>query len=79
MNFSIHIDDPLARTLDALARQSGKTRNALIREALRVFVARFGKTQWPTQVKALAGADPALVPFEDSRRELTTPLVDPLE
>lgn len=77
MNFSIHLDDPLAHALNDMARQSGKTRNALIREAIRAFVGHFTRSKWPKTIKALAGADPTLEPFEDLRRELSPLTKDP--
>jgi predicted transcriptional regulator len=78
MNFSIHVDDELGNALDQLARVEHRSRNALIREALREFVASRQRQRWPESVKRLAGADPGLPPFEDHRGDLGAVADDPL-
>lgn len=78
MNFSIHIDDSAAKDLGTLARRSGKTRNALITEALHSFLDQRKRREWPKAVKSLAGADKRLVPFENQRRSLKALPEDPL-
>ena len=78
MNFSIHVDDELGNALDQLARVEHRSRNALIREALREFVASRQRQRWPESVKKLAGADPGLPPFEDHRGDLGAVADDPL-
>ena len=68
MNFSIHIDDRVARALAKEAKRSGKTRNALIGEAERQFLAQRLITDWPRE---LLEATPikGLKPFESFRRK----------
>lgn len=78
MNFSIYIDDATADTLRQLANQTGKSRNALINEALRAFFAHQRKAAWPRKVIALAGAAPDMPSFESHRAELAASVDDPL-
>ena len=41
MNFSLHLNDDLVRRLNATAQAMGKSRNALIREAVEEWLPRF--------------------------------------
>lgn len=70
MNFSIHIDSQLAEGLASAVKKSGKTRNALINEALRDFLRLRTQMKWPKEVASLAGAAKDLEPFEARRNEL---------
>lgn len=78
MNFSIHIDESLARGLEGLAKESEKTRNALINEAIRHYLEEHRHSKWPKAVLALAGAAKGLKPFEELRCELANISEDPL-
>lgn len=78
MNFSIHIDDSMARKLESLAKKSRKTRNALINEALRHFLEHNRRSKWPQAVIELAGSAKDLEPFEKFRSDLTQVPEDPL-
>lgn len=75
MPFSIHMDDETRRAIESLARKTGKTRNALINEAVREFVRSRVSADWPEDVRAWIGAGPrragaAMPPFESYRGEL---------
>jgi predicted transcriptional regulator len=75
MPFSVHMDDATRRALESLARKSGKTRNALINEAVRDFVRSRGGREWPENVRAWLNAGSkrvvaAMPPFEFYRSEL---------
>lgn len=78
MNFSIHLEDSLLEVLNAMAQEEGRSRNALIREAIAEYLRRRGRTHWPAEVERLAGAAPDLKPFESHRSELKHPPDDPL-
>ena len=75
MPFSIHMDEETRRAIEALARKSGKTRNALINEAVREFVRSRAAQEWPENVRGWMAARPkrahATMPaFESYRSEL---------
>lgn len=75
MPFSIHIDKETRRAIEALVRKSGRTRNALINEAVREFVRNRAAQEWPEDVRAWIAAGPKRVdatmpPFEYYRGEL---------
>lgn len=77
MNFNIYLDDETGQLLNKVAKKSGKSRNALIRQAVREWLKRQGKPQWPEEVLAFKGmADMPL--FETSRDRLRPPVADPL-
>jgi hypothetical protein len=66
MNFSVHVDEALAKELAQLVKRTKKNRNALVNEALRQFVAQKRRAEWPPE---LLEADPpgAVAPFETHR------------
>ena len=77
VNFNIYLDDETGQLLNKVAKKSGKSRNALIRQAVREWLKRQGKPQWPEEVLAFKGmADMPL--FEASRDRLRPPVADPL-
>ncbi len=75
MSFSIHLDNNSIEQLLRLAKKTGKTRNALIREAVERLLHDEACVAWPKAVEQLAGAMPDLTPFEANRAELL-PLKD---
>ena len=77
MNFNIYLDDETGQLLNKVAKKSGKSRNALVRQAVREWLKQQGKPQWPEEVLAFKGmADMPL--FEASRDRLRPPVADPL-
>ena len=77
MPFSIHMDEKTRRAIESLARKSGKTRNALINEAVREFVRSRAGSEWPANLKARLKPSKRrklakLPPFETYRSELAT-------
>ncbi|MBF0110651.1 MAG: hypothetical protein HQL76_15890 [Magnetococcales bacterium] len=58
-----------------MARASGKTCNALVREALALFLNHAGTGQWPREVMEFQGVKD-FPPFEDHRNELPPPRED---
>jgi metal-responsive CopG/Arc/MetJ family transcriptional regulator len=77
MNINIYLEDFLAKSVNYCAIQEGKTRNAVIREAIKEWVMRHEVKQWPQSIlefEGIAGAPS----FESSRNELLPPKEDPL-
>ena len=50
MNFSVHLNDELVERLDQTAKESGKARNALIREAVAEWLGRRQAGNWPAEI-----------------------------
>lgn len=71
MNFNVYLDAETARRLDALARQTGSPRNAIVRNAVAAWLDRVPGA-WPQLVREFTG-DPSLPPFESHRDELRSP------
>lgn len=77
MNFNIYLDDETGQLLNKVAKKSGESRNALVRQAVSEWLKRQGKPQWPEEVLAFKGmAD--MPQFEASRDRLRPPVADPL-
>jgi len=77
LNINIYLQDQLLEEVDRLARETGKSRSALIREAIEAWLARrSGKEGWPTSVRDWRGA-PEFPPFERARSELSGRPEDP--
>lgn len=77
MHFNVYIDDQTGQQLNAAAQQQGQTRNALIRAAVRDWLARQNQPIWPDEVLDFQGmAD--MPPFEAGREQLKPPVADPL-
>jgi metal-responsive CopG/Arc/MetJ family transcriptional regulator len=72
MNFSLHLSDDLVHRLNAMAQATGKSRNALIREAIEEWLARRERCEWPEEVLSFQGVL-KMVPFERARAELLPP------
>ena len=72
MTFSIYLDDKLTKRLNRVAAESGKPRNALIREALEEWLARSRAKKWPEAVLTFKGVRSA-PRFEESRKTLKPP------
>jgi Arc/MetJ-type ribon-helix-helix transcriptional regulator len=72
MNFSVHLSDDLVQRLNQTARESGKTRNALIREAVAEWLGRRQPGKWPAEVMNFHRVR-RLKRFEDNRKELKPP------
>jgi metal-responsive CopG/Arc/MetJ family transcriptional regulator len=72
MNFSVHLGDELVERINQAARENGKTRNALIREAVAEWLARRATRTWPAEVMKFRGIA-SLKRFEENRKELGPP------
>ncbi|MGO9450211.1 MAG: CopG family ribbon-helix-helix protein [Candidatus Binataceae bacterium] len=72
MNFSVHLNDELVERLNQTAKESGKTRNALIREAVGEWLNRRRPDKWPAEVMNFRGMR-GIKRFEDERKSLKPP------
>jgi hypothetical protein len=77
MHFNVYIDDETGQQLKQTAERGGESRNALIRKAVREWLERQGKPQWPVEVLSFTGMA-FMPPFEASRDRLSPPVDDPL-
>ncbi len=69
MNFNVYLDNETAKQLRNLVKRTKKTRNAIIREAIRAWVDRQARPAWPDVVLRWRG-DPEAPRFEDTRADL---------
>lgn len=72
MNFSVHLSDELVERLNQTAKESGKTRNALIREAVGAWFDRRRPAKWPAKVMNFGGVR-GVKRFEENRKKLKPP------
>jgi hypothetical protein len=72
MNFSIHPSNEMVKRLDRAASETGKTRNALVREAVAEWLDRRRVSNWPPSVMSFRGLQ-GVTRFEESRKELRPP------
>lgn len=56
MVIGVRVEVELERQLDQLARRQGKTRSACIREAIRLYLKRFGDVEAALEQSALIAA-----------------------
>ena len=75
VNFNVYVDDVTADKLKRLARKTGASRNALVREAIAVYLER-GASEWRAIVMEFDG-DARVRAFETARAELSAPVDDP--
>lgn len=72
MNLNIYIEDDLNNALINLEKVEGKSRNAMIREAIKQLVAQHQRSKWPISVTRFKG-DPEFKAFESYRADLKPP------
>ena len=77
MHFNIYLDDNLGERLIKATEQSHKSRNALIREAVDLWLKTNDKTAWPKQIMEFEG-DADFPLLESHRDELKEANEDPL-
>jgi Arc/MetJ-type ribon-helix-helix transcriptional regulator len=78
MNFSVHLNDEMVELLNQTAREKGKTRNALIREAVGEWLARRHPGKWPAEVMSFHGIR-GIKRFEADRKKLKPPRRPPFD
>lgn len=66
MNFSLHLEERLVAALKRQAARSGRTRNALINEAVRQWLERAQRDEWPKELSDFEAFE-ELKPFESHR------------
>jgi hypothetical protein len=71
LRFSIDLNDVSADSLKRLAKERDKSRNALIREVLKGWLARWRQVEWPPEVTTFQGERVA-PRFEQSRHHFST-------
>ena len=57
MNLNVYIEDDLAEEVNHLATSTGKSRNLIIREAIREYVEDHNIKPWPDTVKSFQGIE----------------------
>ena len=67
MNFGVHLSDELVERPNQTIRESGTTRNALIREAVAEWRDRCRPTKWPVEVTNFRGIR-GIKRFEENRK-----------
>lgn len=69
MHFHVYLDDGLAQNMARFCDETHKKRNAVVREALQLYLEQQQKKQWPPEILSFQGVDdfPA---FESFRSEL---------
>ena len=77
MNINIYFEDSLGKNLNQYAKQLGKTRNAIVREAVKEWIDHHQTKKWPNSILNFSGVSDSPL-FESHRAELTSPKEDPL-
>lgn len=76
MHFNIYLDDNLGERLIDATKASHKSRNALIREAIDLWLKTNDKSSWPKQILEFEGDD-SFPAFESHRDDLKEVKEDP--
>lgn len=69
MNFHVYLDDKLGQEVQMLCQTTRKKRNAIIREALQMYIQAQKKAAWPNSILSFKGIS-KFPPFESYRKEL---------
>ena len=78
MNFNIYIEDKLGEQLQKATEVTGKSKNALIREALNEWFMRHPMIKWPDEILQQEGVE-GFTSFESSRDKFQPPKEDLFE
>ncbi len=78
MNINIYLEDSLAKSLNSHVKETGQSRNAIIREAVKDYIISHQVTKWPDSVLKYKGTK-NIESFESHRDELTPPKEDPFK
>jgi Arc/MetJ-type ribon-helix-helix transcriptional regulator len=76
MNINIYLQEQLLERIDRLAKETGRSRSALIREALEAWLSRRSASAWPAVLREWRG-DPAFPPFDEGRDDRSQRPEDP--
>lgn len=77
MNVHIYLEDELGQKINSFAKLLGKSRNAIIREAIKAWVNNHAKNEWPASVLKFSGTK-KFPDFEQYREDLSDAKEDPL-
>ena len=78
MNVNVYLENSLNKEIVVLAKKLHKSRNAIVREALKEWVSNHRTEEWPTLRRNFKGI-PTMTSFEAHRKELKSPKEDPFE
>lgn len=78
MPVSIHLDDETLKELDSVAKDSGLSRSSIIKDAVRQWLERRGRSDWNDLLQTLAGSMEDFDGFESNRDDLLEPNDNPL-
>lgn len=78
MNLNIYIEDKLADEISHIATSTGKSRNLVIREAIKEYVADHSVKPWPESVQSFKGVK-SFPDVKTLRKGLKEPKEDPFE
>ena len=57
MHFHVYLEDKLSEDLVHICQATKMKRNAIVREALQMYVARWRRKEWPAVILAFEGID----------------------
>lgn len=78
MNVNIYLEEALAKSLNQCVKQTGQSRNAIIREAVKEWIMHHQITKWPASIVNYKGM-PEFPAFESHRNDLLPPDEDPFK
>lgn len=78
MNLNIYLEDALANSLNQCVKETGQSRNALIREAIKEWLTHHLTKKWPNSIMKFKGIS-GVEPFESHRNDLLPPDEDPFK
>ncbi|WP_423063327.1 ribbon-helix-helix domain-containing protein [Candidiatus Paracoxiella cheracis] len=78
MNLNVYIEDDLGKEIKHLAKKLGKSRNSIVREALKEWVVLHGIAEWPESVLKFSGVSD-FTALEEDRKILKPPEEDPFK
>lgn len=78
MNINIYLEDTLADSLNYYVKETGQSRNAIIREAVKEYILSHQETKWPDSILKYKGTK-GVESFESHRDEMLPPKEDPFK
>ena len=78
MPVSIYLDEETLKGLDAVAKASGMSRSSIVRDAVRQWLERNGRSNWNDLLQTRAGSLEGFNGFESNRDDLLEPDANPL-
>jgi len=78
MPVSIHLDDATLKELDSVAKNSGLSRSSIVKDAVKQWLERKGRSNWNDLLQTLAGSVGDFDGFESNRDDVLEPDANPL-